>query len=124
MPPTMRTAGIVVASAAAGLLAFLLTRTSLTDDAYITLTYARNLAVHGEWGIIPDAAANSATSPLNVLLLALATLLTRLVGDAQPILALGVVTVAATPRSGGRGRGWRRGCGSAHPWHCSASRSW
>ncbi|KMS87732.1 hypothetical protein ACZ91_29615 [Streptomyces regensis] len=96
----MRTAGIVVASAAAGLLAFLLTRTSLTDDAYITLTYARNLAVHGEWGIIPDAAANSATSPLNVLLLALATLLTRLVGDAQPILALGVVTVAATAALG------------------------
>src|SRR5690348_3447105 len=49
---------------------FLVVRGSLTDDGYITLAYAKNLAVHGEWGIIPGSPANSATSPLNVLLLA------------------------------------------------------
>ncbi|OLT39068.1 hypothetical protein BJF85_07600 [Saccharomonospora sp. CUA-673] len=100
MSASVRTAGIAGVSALAGALAFLLTRTSLTDDAYITLTYARNLAVHGEWGIIPDAASNSATSPLNVLLLALGTAITRLFGEAQPIAALGAVTVGATAALG------------------------
>ncbi|MGC7100313.1 hypothetical protein ACPZ19_37000 [Amycolatopsis lurida] len=81
----------VVATAAL----FLVVKDSLTDDAYITLAYAKNLAVHGEWGLIAGEHANSATSPLNILLLALATLLTRIFGDPHPVIALGLVTVAA-----------------------------
>ncbi|GAA1252561.1 hypothetical protein GCM10009676_44350 [Prauserella halophila] len=100
MAGRQRTAVVVGLSAVGGLLAFLLVRTSLTDDAYITLTYARNLAEHGEWGIIPGAASNSATSPLNVLLLALGAVVTRWFGDAQPIVALGFVTVGATAALG------------------------
>ncbi|MBB3662508.1 hypothetical protein FB384_001412 [Prauserella sediminis] len=87
-------------SAVGGLLVFLFTRASLTDDAYITLTYARNLAEHGTWGIIPGVVSNSATSPLNVILLALGTAITGLFGDAQPIVALGLVTVGATAALG------------------------
>lgn len=41
-----------------------------TDDAFIQLAYARNVARHGTWGLIPDRLANTATSPLNVLLTA------------------------------------------------------
>ncbi|MEU4253832.1 hypothetical protein AB0F15_41215 [Amycolatopsis sp. NPDC026612] len=77
-----------------GAAVFLLVRGSLTDDSYITLAYARNLAVHGDWGIIPGSPANSATSPLNVLLLAALTLVTRVVaGDPHPVVALGFQTV-------------------------------
>jgi len=83
-----------------GVAAFLLVRQSLTDDAYITLSYAKNLAVHGEWGMIPGQSANSATSPLNVLLLGALTLVTRIAGDAHPVVALGVLTVAASAALG------------------------
>ena len=62
---------------------------ALVDDAYITLDYARTLAEHGQWGMIPGHPANTATSPLNVLLLGLLTLL--LTG---PVKALGVLFVA------------------------------
>ena len=55
---------------------------SLADDAYITLAYAKNLAFHGEWGMIPHHVSNSATSPLNVLLIAAGTFVTR-----RPLLA-------------------------------------
>ncbi len=72
---------------------FLVVRGSLTDDGYITLAYAKNLAVHGEWGIIPGSPANSATSPLNVLLLAALTLATRVAGSPHPVVALGILTV-------------------------------
>jgi hypothetical protein len=55
----------------AGLLAYArLFRTTYVDDAYITLQYARNLAEHLTWGFLPGRASNTATSPLNVLLLA------------------------------------------------------
>ncbi|MBA8827483.1 hypothetical protein FHX42_004879 [Saccharopolyspora lacisalsi] len=65
-------------------------RNGLTDDAYITLDYARNLAFHGHWGIIGEEVANSATSPLNVIALTAFTAVLR-----QPVLALGVVFVLA-----------------------------
>ncbi|EOD63792.1 hypothetical protein H480_35153, partial [Amycolatopsis vancoresmycina DSM 44592] len=84
-----------------GAAVFLLVRTSLTDDGYITLAYAKNLAVHGEWGIIPGSPANAATSPLNVLLLAALTLVTRVAGGPHPVVALGVLTVLS-----GAGLGW------------------
>src|SRR5881398_3455090 len=83
-----------------GVAAFLLVRSSLTDDAYITLSYAKNLAVHGEWGMIPGQPANSATSPLNVLLLGALTLVTRIAGAPHPVVALGVLTVAASAALG------------------------
>jgi hypothetical protein len=64
---------------------------SLTDDSYITLTYARNLAFHGTWGMTPNQAGNAATSPLNVLLIGFFTLVTR-----RPLLALGFVFVGSS----------------------------
>ncbi|MFJ7214568.1 hypothetical protein [Amycolatopsis sp. NPDC098790] len=82
-----------VFGAVLGAAVFLVVRGSLTDDGYITLAYARNLAVHGEWGLIPGSPANSATSPLNVLLLAALTLVTRVAGGPHPVVALGVLTV-------------------------------
>lgn len=63
---------------------------ALTDDSYITLSYAKTLAFHGTWGMVPHHAANTATSPLNVILLAAGTFITR-----RPVLALGIVFVAA-----------------------------
>ncbi|HWD05191.1 MAG TPA: hypothetical protein VG674_22365 [Amycolatopsis sp.] len=93
------------AAALLGLLSFLLVRESLTDDGYITLAYAKNLAVHGEWALVPGTTANSATSPLDVLLLGFLTLLTRISGAAHPVLALGVLTVAS---AGAIGWAWQR----------------
>jgi hypothetical protein len=71
---------------AAGAPAFLLVRRSLIDDAYITLCYARNLAFHGQWALVTGHPANTASSPLNVLLLAAAAFVTRHV-----VLGLGLV---------------------------------
>jgi hypothetical protein len=84
---------------------FLLVRESLTDDCYITLAYAKNLAMHGEWGLMPGSPANSATSPLNVLLLGALTLVSRVFGDPHPVLALGALNVLA---SATLGWGWMR----------------
>jgi hypothetical protein len=76
--------------------AFWLVRGALIDDAYITIAYARNLAVDLHWGLIPTESANSATSPLNVLLIAGATDLIRLFGlGTHPIWGLGVVFVGS-----------------------------
>ncbi len=74
-----------------GVVVFAVARTSLIDDAYITLDYARNVAFHLHWGLITGATANTATSPLNVLLIALCTAITR-----DPPLALGIVFVLST----------------------------
>ncbi len=65
----------------------------LIDDAYITLSYARNVAEHLHWGMIPTEESNNATSPLNVLLLALATWISGVTGQLRPILGLGILTV-------------------------------
>lgn len=51
-------------------------REALIDDAFITLNYARTLLSSGTWGFFPGVPANSATSPLNVLLLAAISLFT------------------------------------------------
>lgn len=66
---------------------FSLFQNALIDDAYITLQYARNLAAHGQWGFYPQLPANTATSPLNVMLTALVTLITRSAVDAALWLA-------------------------------------
>jgi hypothetical protein len=77
------------AGALAGGVLFLVAHRGLTDDAYITLDYARNLAFHGHWGVIPSLTANTATSPLNVLLLATITAVVR-----APVLAVGLLLMA------------------------------
>lgn len=75
-----------VAVAASGV--FLIVRTGIVDDAYITLDYARNLAFGLHWGLTPGHTANTATSPLNVLIQGLLTAVLR-----RPVLALGVLFV-------------------------------
>lgn len=59
------------------LLYFFRFNAALIDDAYITLQFARNLAFHGTWGLLPGMTVNTATSPLNVIVLALAGLCFR-----------------------------------------------
>ncbi len=68
---------------------FLLLRTALVDDAYITLAYARNVAFHGTWGLLSDITSNTATSPLWVIVLSVVTFVVR-----RPVLALGILHVA------------------------------
>ena len=45
-------------------------QTTYIDDTYITLQYVRNLAEHLSWGFFPGQTTNTATSPLNVIVLA------------------------------------------------------
>jgi len=88
--------GAALLCVGAGLLAaglFWLVRGALIDDAYISLSYARNVATRLHWGLIPTEAANSATSPLNVLVLAGATTLLRPFGGVDPIAGLALVVV-------------------------------
>lgn len=81
-------AALVALTGAAALCVFLLVRNSIVDDAYITLDYARNLAFHLHWGLTPGHTANTATSPLNVLVQGLLTAILR-----RPIVALGALFV-------------------------------
>ncbi|WP_284750349.1 hypothetical protein [Amycolatopsis sp. RTGN1] len=69
-------------------LVFAVVRPHLVDDTFITLAYARNLAFHGHWGLIAAETSNTATSPLNVLLLAALTLVLR-----DAVLAAGALFV-------------------------------
>ncbi|GAA4864394.1 hypothetical protein [Saccharopolyspora cebuensis] len=91
IPPSTRTAASFLLPGGVGLLAaalFWLVHDALIDDSYIALGYARNLAFHGHWGLIAEEPANTATAPLNVLLLAAGTALLR-----SPVAALGVLFV-------------------------------
>jgi hypothetical protein len=81
---------ICATTAAAAAVMFWAIHYNLTDDGYITLAYAKQLAFHGDWGMVPGRFANSATSPLNVLLIAFGTVVTR-----RPLLGLGITYVAA-----------------------------
>jgi len=49
------------------LLSFLF-KDCLIDDAYITLTFSKNLFEHYHWGLNPLKISNTATSPINVIL--------------------------------------------------------
>lgn len=80
-----------VCAAAMAIVVFAFARNTLIDDAYTFLAYARNLAFHWHWGLIPNATTNTATSVLNVWLLALFSAITR-----KPVLALGIVYVLST----------------------------
>src|SRR5262249_203364 len=74
---------------------FLGAHTALIDDSYITLDYARTLADHGQWGLQPGHQANTATSPLNVMLLAgLITLIGR------PVVSVGVLLMISLAVTG------------------------
>ncbi len=94
-PQHAQLALVATMSALAGALMFLIARRGLGDDAYITVDYARNLAFFGHWGIIPTQTANTATSPLQVWLLALLT-----AGTGAPIMAVGLLLVITTTASG------------------------
>jgi hypothetical protein len=61
---------IAAAAALAGGVMFALAHHAMLDDSMITLSYARTLAEHGQWGMVAGLPSNSATSVLNVLLLA------------------------------------------------------
>ena len=66
---------------------------ALVDDAYIYLSYARTLAFHGQWGLVPGLESNTATSALWVLVLSAVSFVIR-----EPLTALGslyVVNVVA-----------------------------
>ncbi|GAA4743758.1 glycosyltransferase family 87 protein [Actinomycetospora chibensis] len=79
---------------------------ALLDDAFITLSYARNLAEHGCWCVTPDLASNTATSPLWVVLLALPMLVLPPV-PALGIVSAGLMAVISTAVSGlARRWGW------------------
>jgi hypothetical protein len=81
---------------------------AIVDDGYISLDYARTLALHGEWGAIPGIPADSATSPLNVMALAAVTVIVR-----SPMTALWVVSIANAAALGvgllRLGQSWRVG---------------
>ncbi len=79
-----------------GALVFLGAHRALIDDAYITLDYARTLARHGQWALEPGHQANTATSPLNVLVLA-----GLIVLSGAPVWSVGVLLVAALAVTGG-----------------------
>jgi hypothetical protein len=51
-------------------------KNALIDDAFITLRYVKTLLTSGTWGFFPGVVSNSATSPLNVILLTLISLIT------------------------------------------------
>lgn len=74
-----------------GALLFLVAYRGMPDDSYITLDYARNLVEYGHWGLTPFRDANSATSPLNVWLLAAGILVTG-----RPVVAVGLLLVLST----------------------------
>lgn len=81
----------VALGAAAGALLFLVASRSILDDGHISMAYARNLAEHWHWGLTQFRSSNTATSPLNVWLLAVGIFVTR-----SGIVAVGLVLVAST----------------------------
>lgn len=86
---------LAVLAVALGGLMYWLAHAGLSDDSYITLDYARNLAMHGNWGLTSQFESNSATSPLDVLALGGLMFVSRLFsGGPAPLVCLGIFTVA------------------------------
>lgn len=103
--------------AVVGALVFWVAHEGLIDDAYITLSYVQNVAANLHWGLIPTETANTATSPLNIVLLALATWLTKLVtGELRPVVGLGIVTVGLSAVMSGWAAQAARGLGLSATW--------
>ena len=86
--PDRSTVLLLLATGVGACLIFWAVHEALADDAYITLTYGRTLGLHGEWGLVPGYLSNTATSPLNVLLLGLLVAVVR-----EPLVALGMLYV-------------------------------
>ncbi|MFD0637274.1 hypothetical protein ACFQ9X_42600 [Catenulispora yoronensis] len=108
-----------MAAATLSALVFLACHRALIDDSYITLGFVRNVALHGHWGLISSRVSNTATSPLNVLVLAAVTVVVR-----SPVGAVGIVEVAAaTATSLLLGRTLAaRGCPAGRAWWRWSSR--
>lgn len=70
-----------------GALLFLVAHDALPDDGLISLSFARNLAEHGQWALTTGVEANTATSPLNVWLLAALIIVT----GSQAFVAAGLL---------------------------------
>src|SRR4028119_2485568 len=65
-----RDAGLTALVVACGIGTYLLARTALVDDAYITLSYARNVALTGTWGVLSAVPSNTGTPPRGALVCA------------------------------------------------------
>jgi hypothetical protein len=91
-PAPLRRVGIALLGRVAGIALLLwyfhLFLGRYIDDAFITLSYASTLAKYGVWGMAPDLTSNAATSPLNVMLLALVIKVFR-----DPLVALWIFNV-------------------------------
>ena len=77
---------LYVATALVSAIAYVPVSRFLIDDTFITLSYARNLALRGEWSLVADNLSNTATSPLNVLALAALTFVVR-----DAVIACGIL---------------------------------
>lgn len=99
-------AAAAAGGAIGGALLFVIARHALPDDTYITLDYARSLAFHGTWGILPDLPSNTATSPLNVILLAVLTYVLR-----SPVMAVGILLATTTATTAAWLHSLARHCG-------------
>ncbi len=89
----------------------------LIDDAYITLGYVQNLASDLHWGLIHTETSNTATSPLNIVLLTLATWLTASVtGELRPVTGLVVQTVVLSTAMAVWAARTARGLGISSMW--------
>lgn len=110
---TVHLAALVLVSALGSAAIFALLHGALIDDAYITLSYARNLGLHGEWALVRGYEANTATSPLNVLLLAALVAMVR-----EPVVALAILHVitCVALSLGLRGLGRSLGLGDRVAW--------
>jgi hypothetical protein len=72
-------------------------KSALIDDAFITLNYVKNIIRGGTWGFIAGHITNTATSPLNVILLSITSSIVGSITDAPIWLAfICFVTVAIT----------------------------
>lgn len=92
---------VAVVGLVAGALAAWVTHRGLIDDTYITLSYARTLVEHHSWGLTPYEQSNSATSPLNVLLLAGCLLVVSAVSSSAT--AVGALALLTTLLGGALG---------------------
>ncbi|MEJ2870388.1 hypothetical protein WCD74_21640 [Actinomycetospora sp. OC33-EN08] len=78
-----------------GVALFVLAWRTMPDDALITLSFARNLAQHGCWCLASGVESNTATSPLNVWLLAAVVLTTgKAFWAAAVVLSLSLALLA------------------------------
>ena len=73
------------------------------DDAFIIMDYARQVGLHGSWGMVDGLPSNTATSPLSVLLLGAITAVVR-----DALVAVGVLLVVSFAVAGA----WLHGIGA------------